>query len=283
MKEKFELATKAHEAKQAKITELKNQDSENAKAEFKEIQTQFVKKMVEDGLQLVDEAIADQSHKKPFVDILRFSLPPKRENGNEVEFNGRLYIELMEGAENEGYEDYFQSANTQPTLELLRKEFAPFNIHYGYFRSYGNVIQVRWDDTVPKWALTEAKQFEDKKAVSRNRKQEQRRRNNRRQDGYNELGKVVATLLNQSGRRPPRRRRRNVDDRRDDRVDDRQSTRQDNRNYNRDDYDEVDRPRTRNPGRYQRSAPNRNYSSRHYTTSRRNDGYDEDYDETEER
>jgi hypothetical protein len=180
MKELFETVTKAHQDKEAKYNELKKKEEEERRGQFKDVQHEFVEHITKLAEEKVKEVSADATYLKKHVDVFQFSLPPKRHETQNVEFKGHLCIELMEGSRESGYEEYFQSLNTVPTIDLLKKAFAPLNIHYGYYYKFGNVIQVRWDDITPRWALSNPEQFEAKKAASRQSKHNVKRTNNRR-------------------------------------------------------------------------------------------------------
>lgn len=170
MKELYEKVLQAQESKEAKYQESKSKESEVLRSKFKDDQKEFVKFITELAEKRVTEVSEDADYRKKFVDVFTFSLPPRRNENQNVKFKDHLLIELMEGSESSGYSDYFKSLDTVPTLDLLREAFAPLQIHYGYYRRFGNIIQVRWDDNVPGWALSDPKQFEEKKAVSRRNK-----------------------------------------------------------------------------------------------------------------
>jgi hypothetical protein len=180
MEELYATVTKAQEAKEAKYNEIKKKEKEERLGQFKDVQKEFVEHITKLAEQKIKEVSADSTYLKKYVDIFQFSLPPKKTETQTVEFNGHLCIELMEGSKDSGYEDYFNSLNTVPTIDFLKKAFAPLNIHYGYYYKFGNVIQVRWDDITPRWALSKPEQFEAKKAASRKGKQGVRRINNKK-------------------------------------------------------------------------------------------------------
>jgi hypothetical protein len=170
MKELYDTVRQAQESKEAKYQELKTKEDEHRRGQFKEVQKEFVEYITSLAEKRVTEVSQDPQYLKQFVDVFTFSLPPKRQDNQHVEFKGHLLIELMEGSEDTGYEEYFKSLDTVPTIDLLREAFAPLNIIYGYYRRFGNVLQVRWDKNEPKWALSQPQQFEEKKAASRRNK-----------------------------------------------------------------------------------------------------------------
>ena len=180
MKELFATVTKAHEDKEAKYHELKKKEEEERRGQFKDVQQEFVEHITKLAEEKIKEVSADPTYLKKHVDVYQFSLPPRKNETQNVEFKGHLCIELMEGSKDSGYEEYFKSLNTLPTIDLLKAAFAPLNIHYGYYYKFGNVIQVRWDDITPRWALSKPEQFEAKKAASHKSKHGVRRTNNRK-------------------------------------------------------------------------------------------------------
>lgn len=171
MKELYETVTKAHQNKEAKYNEDKKQQDEERRNQFKTIQQEFVNhiiKLAEEKIQLVSN---DPNYLKTFVDVFRFSLPPKKTEDQNVEFKGHLYITIMEGPKDADYLEYFKSLNTEPTIDLLRKAFMPLKIHYGFLPKFGNVIQVRWDkgeEVIPQWSLINSSDFDQKKLKSHN-------------------------------------------------------------------------------------------------------------------
>lgn len=179
MTELYETVTKAHKHKEAKLHEMKVKEEKDKRGQLKDVQLKFVDyftKMVESKIREVSE---NPKYVKTFVDVLQFSLPPKKSEEQIVDFEGYLLIELMEGPEECNYTEHFKASDTEPTIDLLRKACAPLSVHYGYYYKFGNVIQVRWDDVVPGWALSEPAQFELKKAASLKNKQNPRNQNNR--------------------------------------------------------------------------------------------------------
>lgn len=131
---------------------------------FKDAQAKFVANVVSNGQTLVNEVINSETNYRSFVDIFIFDLPPgKHDNANVKLENNWLYIELMEGTKRMPYSEFWTAVDTQSTLSMLQTAFAPFKVYYGYFRKLGNVIQVRWDDKVPRWALQTEEEFNNKK------------------------------------------------------------------------------------------------------------------------
>lgn len=175
MSELYDNARKSYESKQAKIEEMKQnhtEDSDENRAErrqkFKTVQSEFVKYLTQVGTELVQKCLNDVEYTKSFIDVLKFNPPPKRNESQNVYFQDLLLIELMEGPQSLGYEAFFKELGTDTTLSMLQESFKPFKVYYGYFPRFGgNIIQVRWDDTVPGWALDNAQRFEKKKAMSR--------------------------------------------------------------------------------------------------------------------
>ncbi len=173
MTELYANARKAFESKQVKSSDNsqpKVEDTEEAKNErrlkFKTTQAEFVKHVVQLSENLVKNRDADYS--KSFMDVYKFSPPPSRHDSQNVYFQNVLVIELMEGSQTVGYEQFFKDMETSPTLSMLKDALKPFNVFYGYFPRFGgNIVQVRWDDTKPRWALDATEDFDRKKAMSR--------------------------------------------------------------------------------------------------------------------
>lgn len=131
---------------------------------FKDAQAKFVSDVVANGQKLVNDVINSETNHRSFVDIFIFDLPPKRRDTVEVKLDDNwLYIELMEGTKRMPYSEFWNAVGCVPTLSMLQTAFAPFKVYYGYFRKLGNVIQVRWDDKVPRWALCTDEEFSNKK------------------------------------------------------------------------------------------------------------------------
>lgn len=278
MKDCYEAASKAQNAKQSRLEQEEEHASEQSKGEFKAIQEKFVDWLVEKGRKDIDETCANDNHRGAFVDVLRFGLPPKKPNDIEVEFEGKLIIELMEGSENSDYETYFKERDTRPTKELLDERFAPFPVFYGFLRRFGNVVQVRWDDVVPGWALNTAEDFDKKKDVSRSKRQQrnERRRNEPNNKQVKRGPREAREAREPRQNRQPRQNRRGTDvhdivsavvdvmERRDGgRRQPRRHPRNDNRYQDNDDtYEEVDDSRSHRPNTqrdYSRNAShNRN-------------------------
>lgn len=175
MNELYDSARKAFESKQAKMNTSgpsKTEDSEEAQTErrqrFKVVQAEFVKYVTQVGTELAQKCFNDPEYTKSFVDVFKFNPPPKRNDSQNVYFQELLLIELMEGPQTSGYLEFFKDCDTDTTLSMLQNALSPFRVHYGYFPRFGgNIIQIRLDDTVPKWSLNQPEQFERKKAMSR--------------------------------------------------------------------------------------------------------------------
>ena len=175
MSELYDNARKAFETKQAKMNNTnqpKVEDSEESRNErrqrFKTVQAEFVKHITQVGTELAQKCFNDPEYTKSFIDVFKFNPPPKRNESQNVYFQDVLLIELMEGPQTSGYEAFFNDVGTDTTLSMLQEALKPFRLYYGYFPRFGgNIIQLRLDDTIPKWALVHPQQFERKKAMSR--------------------------------------------------------------------------------------------------------------------
>jgi hypothetical protein len=178
MEELHKTLIQAQEEKEARLNESKVIAENKRREELKDVQQKFINhfvKLVEDK---ATEIIQDRDYSKKYVDVLTFSLPPKDTNKHNVDFEGHLLIELMEGPKDCNYLEHFEASGTEPTIELLKKACAPLKVHYGYYYKVGNVIQIRWDANVPGWALSEPEHFESKKAASRKNKQDRQNQRN---------------------------------------------------------------------------------------------------------
>jgi hypothetical protein len=201
MKELYETVTKAHQDKEAKYIEHKKQKEQEKRSEFKDVQHKFVEHVTSLAEKKIVEVANDPTYLKKFVDVFQFKLPSKANNPDDnVEFEGQLLITIMEGPKDSKYLEYFESLNTEPTIELLRKAFKPLDVHYGYLPKFGNVIQVRWDngEVVPQWSLIDVKDFEQKKSKSQNNngKHPNNRNNNRRKNFKTRNVNTTETMLN---------------------------------------------------------------------------------------
>ena len=154
----------------AKTEERKKKAEERDFSDLKNVQARFVDYVRDIMMKKANDALHDPNHEEYFVDAYSFTLPPKRHKNKDVDifFEDYLVIELIEGAKDSKYLEYFKSAGTIPTLELLQQKMDPFHIVYGYHNVYGNVIQARWDKEPhsPKWTLTTPEEFETKKMAS---------------------------------------------------------------------------------------------------------------------
>lgn len=202
MKELYETVTKAHQNKEAKHNEDKKQKEEEKRSEFKDVQHKFVEHVTSLAEKKVIEVANDPNYLKKFVDVFQFKLPSKANTPDDiVEFEGHLLITIMEGPKDSKYREYFESLNTDPTINLLREAFKPLDVHYGYLPKFGNVIQVRWDKgaVVPQWSLIDDKDFEQKKIKSQNNNSGNRtnnRNNNRRKNFKTRNINNTETMLN---------------------------------------------------------------------------------------
>ena len=63
-------------------------------------------------------------------------------------------VHLLNGNGKTPLQKYFGVRKVEPVLNRLEKELAPFKLYHGFPNpKAGNVIQVRWDDVVPRWAV----------------------------------------------------------------------------------------------------------------------------------
>lgn len=183
MKELYETVVQAHKDKELKQHEIKQKEESERRDELKEVQQKFVEHFKTLVVEKINKVKEDPKYLKKYIDVLQFKLPPKKNEDDNVDFGGHLLIELMEGPKECNYVDHFKASNTEPTINMLRDACEPLKVHYGYYYKFGNVIQIRWDDIVPGWALSEPEHFESKKAASR--KNRQGPRNNVRSRRYN--------------------------------------------------------------------------------------------------
>lgn len=194
MEELHKTLVQAQEEKEARLNESKVEAENKKRKELKNVQEKFVEHFVQLVEEKAKEIIQDKDYSKKYVDVLTFSLPSKDTENKNVDFEGHLLIELMEGPKDCNYLEHFQASGTEPTIELLKKACAPLNVHYGYYYKVGNVIQIRWDSNVPGWALSEPEHFESKKAASRKNRQD--RLNHRNSKGRSNHPKSENGLKN---------------------------------------------------------------------------------------
>lgn len=187
MKELYETVVQAHKDKELKQNEIKLKEESERRDQLKEVQQKFIEHFKQLVVEKINTVKEDPKYLKKYIDVLQFKLPPKKNEDDNVDFEGHLLIELMEGPKDCNYVDHFKASDTEPTINLLRDACAPLKVHYGYYYKFGNVIQIRWDDVVPGWALSEPEHFESKKAASRKNKQGPRNTNGRSQR-YNKNG-----------------------------------------------------------------------------------------------
>ena len=63
-------------------------------------------------------------------------------------------VHLLNGTRKQTISKYFGIRNIKPIYFRLNEELKPFKIFYGYPNAKaGNVLQVRWDDYSPNWAI----------------------------------------------------------------------------------------------------------------------------------
>ena len=73
---------------------------------------------------------------------------------NQPENGSYSTVHLLNGTRTQTITKYFGIRNIKPILVRLKEELKPFKLFHGFPNAKaGNVIQVRWDDYSPNWAI----------------------------------------------------------------------------------------------------------------------------------